>query len=429
MSEKNFRMKETFSPTAPLANFQKFGFAVSALMLCGCAANSLPNANTAASTAATTASTATSNVATIASTTTKRNTASLGVAWGVNLAGAEFGSAIPGLKDKDYTWPTEAEFAYYAKKNMRLIRVPFLWERMQHSPFSALDATYLNDLKTVMSNAQKHGVQVIPDCHNYCRYKELGVEKTLGRDLDKRALGDLWKKMAPQLKTYKSLWGYDLMNEPRNLGPNGDSEGEEGKNIWRDTAQDAINQIRSVDSSTRIIVSGYQFSPADNWTHYSDGLKTLVDPGKNLIYQAHQYFDADKSGSYNAQSGGYDFQKQTGGDAEVGKKRVQDYIQWLRVNKKKGILGEFSIPASAEWQPVLKNFLAEIKNDDDVLVGCTYWAGGPWWDRNAVNRADIEPDYAWDNKDIDTWKDRPQMLTYLQVTGGGATSKASKTTP
>ncbi len=331
--------------------------------------------------------------------------------WGVNLAGAEFGGAIPGFNNKDYTWPNELELAYYAKKNLRLVRVPFLWERMQRTPFGAIDADYLSGLQSFLANAQKYNVKVLVDCHNYCRYKDNGVEKMLGRDLDKRALGNLWKKLAPQLKTYRSLWGYDLMNEPHDLGSS-----QEGKDIWKNTAQDAINQIRSVDSSTRIVVSGYQWSGADNWTQNSDNLKDLIDPGRNLIYQAHQYFDADHSGTYSAQNGGYDFQKQTGGDYDRGKKFLQDYIAWLRRNNKQGIVGEFSTGSDAQWQELLKRFLLEIKTNSDVIIGCTYWAGGAWWGTGSGNeRSDIEPDHAGDDNNIDNWKDRPQMTTFQGV--------------
>ena len=59
---------------------------------------------------------------------------------GVNLAGAEFGSNVPGTFGTDYTYPTHAEIDYYASKGMSVIRLPFLWERVQHTKNGALDA-------------------------------------------------------------------------------------------------------------------------------------------------------------------------------------------------------------------------------------------------------------------------------------------------
>ena len=46
------------------------------------------------------------------------------VTYGVNLAGAEFGSRLPGTYGTDYTYPTHAEVDYFASKGMGIIRLP-----------------------------------------------------------------------------------------------------------------------------------------------------------------------------------------------------------------------------------------------------------------------------------------------------------------
>ena len=68
---------------------------------------------------------------------------------GVNLAGAEFGSNVPGVFGTDYTYPTHTEIDYYAAKGMSVVRLPFLWERIQHSKNAALDAVELGRLDDV----------------------------------------------------------------------------------------------------------------------------------------------------------------------------------------------------------------------------------------------------------------------------------------
>jgi hypothetical protein len=60
--------------------------------------------------------------------------------FGVNLAGAEFGS-VPGTYGVDYTYPTSSELDYYAAKGVTLIRLPFLWERMQPALYAAAATT------------------------------------------------------------------------------------------------------------------------------------------------------------------------------------------------------------------------------------------------------------------------------------------------
>ncbi|HRY05374.1 MAG TPA: hypothetical protein P5256_19730, partial [Beijerinckiaceae bacterium] len=61
---------------------------------------------------------------------------------GVNLAGAEFG-APPGKADKDFHFPSEAEFAWAKKKGFAVVRLPFLWERLQPVLEKDFDAAHL----------------------------------------------------------------------------------------------------------------------------------------------------------------------------------------------------------------------------------------------------------------------------------------------
>ena len=87
---------------------------------------------------------------------------------GVNLAGAEFApSKIPGTYNTDYTYPTHAEIDYYASKGMEVIRLPFLWERLQRSEFGALDPSELSRLDDVVNYATSKGLKVDLDPHNY----------------------------------------------------------------------------------------------------------------------------------------------------------------------------------------------------------------------------------------------------------------------
>src|SRR5438045_9098049 len=79
---------------------------------------------------------------------------------GVNLSGAEFGSNVPGSFGTDYTYPTHAEIDYYAGKGLSVIRLPFLWERLQHSEFGAFDAAELGRLGDVVIYATVTGLTI-----------------------------------------------------------------------------------------------------------------------------------------------------------------------------------------------------------------------------------------------------------------------------
>jgi hypothetical protein len=94
---------------------------------------------------------------------------------GVNLSGAEFGSAggnsaLPGTYNNQYIYPNSGEVNYYLSKGMNIIRLPFRWERLQHTNNVALDATELSRMNTFVSTATSKGMFVILDPHNFERY-------------------------------------------------------------------------------------------------------------------------------------------------------------------------------------------------------------------------------------------------------------------
>lgn len=275
---------------------------------------------------------------------------------GINLAGAEF-PPRPGVYGKDYLYPNREEFAYYKSKGMRVFRIPISWERMQHTPGSQLDAAEVVRLDEVVSGARANGVKLILDVHGYDRRegKLIGADAAL-----ERAFGDLWRRLAEHYATEHSIYGYGLMNEPH------DTQG-----TWPHTAQVAIDAIRTVDRYHFILLAGDHWSGANTWAQANPNLRQVKDPEKKLIYEAHIYFDADGSGVY----------KQSYDDnhvyPDIGVDRVRPFVEWLRVNHARGLIGEFGVPDNdPRWNEVLDRFLAYLH--ENKLSG-TYWAGGPRW--------------------------------------------------
>src|SRR5690348_14096177 len=87
---------------------------------------------------------------------------------GVNLAGADFGGGrLPGRLGTDYTYPTPQEIDYYAGKGMSVIRLPFLWERVQPGANGPLSESELAQMDGVVNYAASRGMQVILDPHNF----------------------------------------------------------------------------------------------------------------------------------------------------------------------------------------------------------------------------------------------------------------------
>ncbi|WP_067145360.1 cellulase family glycosylhydrolase [Pseudotamlana agarivorans] len=293
--------------------------------------------------------------------------------FGINLAGADFGSNMPGTYNVDYTYPTESELDYYKTKGLKLVRLPFKWERIQHTLNGNLNTDELSRIQTFLQAAAASDMQVILDLHNYCRYKLNGSEQIIGSsNLSIAHVKDLWTKLAAALKDSTNLYGYGIMNEPHDLL---------NSTPWFDIAQEIINGIRSTDTKTTIIVGGDSWSSAERWMTYSDNLKNLSDPSNKLIYEAHVYFDKDASGTY---PNNYDAD---GAYPNIGIDRVTPFVNWLQANNLKGFIGEYGIPANdSRWLTVLDNFLSYLNQN---CINGTYWAGGPWWGNYILS---VEPE-------------------------------------
>lgn len=307
--------------------------------------------------------------------------------FGVNASGAEFAhDKVPGIYNKNYTYPTVAQLDYFKAKGLTLFRMPFLWERIQHELGGELDKAELLRMSAFVDAARERNLWVIIDMHNYGRRYVNGTREIIGSPaLPVHHVADVWKKLAEAFKSKENIWAYDVMNEPHDMLPG---------TTWFNIAQAIIKDIREVDTKTTIMVSGDSWSSAVRWLQFSADLKDLKDPSKNLVFQAHIYFDEDASGGYKKS---YDEEKTT---PMTGVERAKPFIKWLKENKLKGFVGEYGVPDDdPRWLTTLDNLLGYLK--ENSINGC-YWSSGPWWGKYKLA---IEPR---DNID------RPQMQVLIK---------------
>jgi aryl-phospho-beta-D-glucosidase BglC (GH1 family) len=272
---------------------------------------------------------------------------------GVNLSGAEFGS-VPGRYGYEYIYPSQSDLSYYANIGVQIVRLPVRWERLQPTVGGALDTAEVGRLETFLDNAANTGVKVIIDLHNFGADfgNKLGTSGASDADL-----ADFWQKLSAAVGNKSAVAGYDLMNEPNNLG---------NATEWPAAAQAAINAIRSVDTSHAIYIEGDNWASALNWSANNANLN-LSDPANKLIYEAHLYFDKYSTGTYQ---GTYDSE---GATANMAAAELQDFSNWLTAHNAKGFIGEFAVPDNdPRWLPVLDNMLKAMQADG--LDG-TYWGG------------------------------------------------------
>src|SRR5688572_27313547 len=95
---------------------------------------------------------------------------------GVNLAGAEFtDNRLPGTHGQHYIYPSTGTVNYFISKGMNIIRLPFRWERLQHTTNAAFNATELGRIQTLVNHTAARGGYVLLDLHNYARYYNTNI--------------------------------------------------------------------------------------------------------------------------------------------------------------------------------------------------------------------------------------------------------------
>jgi endoglucanase len=296
---------------------------------------------------------------------------------GVNLAVAEFGATVlPGTYNVNYTYPNQTEVDYFRSKGLNIFRLTFRWERLQQSTNANINSTELSRLHTFVSTTTSKGIFVILDPHNFQRYYpdtsnfQSSSQGLVGSAVPDSAFVDFWSRLAGIYKTNDHVI-FNLMNEPNSMP----SE----QLVTSENA--AIAGIRAAGATNLILVPGNGWTGAWTWqnnyygTPNAQAMLNIVDSGNNFAFDVHQYLDSDGSGSHtNIVS------------ATIGLERLTGFTTWLKVNNRKGFLGEFAVPnaiigsgPSQNGDEALTNMLSHIQNNSDVWLGWTWWAAGPWW--------------------------------------------------
>lgn len=298
---------------------------------------------------------------------------------GVNLAGAEFGTAIPGKESQDYEWPTPAEVDYFVSKGMNTFRIGFKWERMQPVANGELDATYVSRLDSIVAYATGKKANVILNPHNFARY----YGQTVGSGaVPSSVFADFWRRLAERYKDNPRVI-FNLVNEPHDLPTE----------QWVHAANAAIAAIRATGATNMVHVPGNGWTEAMNWaktwygTSNASALLEIVDPADNTVFEAHQYLDPMSGGKSDACV-----------SATIGRERLAPFIAWLRANGKKGFLGEFAGGDNPTCNAAIADMMVAMMEASDVLVGWLWWAAGPAWREGY--RFSIEPEDG---------RDKPQM--------------------
>jgi endoglucanase len=288
---------------------------------------------------------------------------------GVNLSGAEFGGALPGVEGTDYTFNSEQTFQYFAANGLTLLRIPIQWERMQPQLNGPLDPNYLAGLKRDVAWAKQYGMSVIIEIQNFGRYsvdqggwyQEYVIDNFYNGavQVSRAHLANFWVRMSNEFKFEPAVYAYDLMNEPHDMG----------SADWLSISQAVLLAIRDNGDNKLIMVPGDSWSGAASWVWVHGARGWIWDPANNFSYEAHFYFDADASGEY-----GQPFDDSVWDRATNA---VYSFVDWCNQNNARCYVGEYGVPADdSRWMDVLDFVLSVL---DNAGFDGTYWSAGEWW--------------------------------------------------
>jgi endoglucanase len=286
---------------------------------------------------------------------------------GVNVSGADFGPQnLPGVLGRDYIFNGEETYRYFADHGLKLFRIGVKWERLQPVPGRPLDSAYLQGLRSSLDSAGKAGGVAVVNLQNFARYRFNGFEYIVDASpaVTRQHLADLWVQVSKELREHPALSGFGLMNEPHDL----DSD-------WKELSQFVLSALRDSGDRTLIMVAGDNWSHADQWPSVHGPDSWIDDPANNFAYEAHLYFDSDRSGQYVST---YDDElRKNPRLAMAGVERLRPFTDWLSRNGVRGYVGEYGIPGSdPRWLAVLENLLQAL---DAATLDGTYWSAGEWW--------------------------------------------------
>jgi endoglucanase len=253
---------------------------------------------------------------------------------------------------------------------MNIFRVNFVWERIQPTALGEFASVYAGKLDGLVSYATSKGATVLLNPQNFARY----YGNTIGSSqVPNSVFADFWRRLATKYASNARVI-FGLVNEPHDLPTE----------QWVSAANAAIAAIRGTGAGNTISVPGNGWTGAWSWqqnwygTANAVAMLNIVDPGNNMVFEAHQYLDSSAGGASSQCM-----------STTIGSERLAPFIAWLRANGKKGLLAEFAGANNATCNAAVDGMLKTIENASDVMMGWIWWSAGPAWSNGYI--FSIEP--------------------------------------
>ena len=275
--------------------------------------------------------------------------------FGINESGLEFGSGVrPGKLNKDYVQPNPA---YYLGLGVKIVRIPYLLNRMQTAPGTPLDPAYLGNVLAIAKAVVAAGAVAVVDPHNFGDVGTDGVNRDIATDpIGTANYEDAITRMAQALANQPGM-ALELMNEPN----------EQPDAAYVALWDKVIPLIRNAGFTGTIVVPHGAWDSALSVQATSQ--LSVTDPLNKWVLDVHSYLDPNNSGTYT----------QPIASAAVGVDRLAGVIAWSKATGVQVLLGETGAPSDAASVAALANELAAVSANPQVFWGVTLWGAGPWW--------------------------------------------------
>lgn len=207
---------------------------------------------------------------------------------GVHMSGMDLNRKqnFPGTINVDYAGVNEDDIKNLWKHNITLMRLAFSADRFQQSYFGPVDPTYSGQLDAIIALAQKYGIRVVLDNHQFGAMfnNQIGDGPSTNS-----AFADLCSKVATHYLGNPTVIGFEPQNEPSNMP---------SSTAWHDGVKSCIIAYRAIDPNTAIYVDGDGYASEYQWIpNGNDQLRDLNSLG-HIVYVGHAYGDFNNCGAY-----------------------------------------------------------------------------------------------------------------------------------
>ena len=271
----------------------------------------------------------------------------------------------------------------------------------------------LAELDAILPAARQNNLKILIDMHVG---PGTSLDKLLSNKLSwdpkmQQLLADIWREIAAKYKDEPVIWGYDLLNEPREENyvytPNGGLD-------WNRLAEKVAKSVREVDPAKPIIVEAAQWAnPA--------GFENLLPVNvPNVIYSVHLYapHEYTHQGVHNNPSS-VPYPGMIAGkmwDKAALEKELAPVIAFQQKYHVPIYVGEFGV---ARWAPGAERWL------DDVIS--IFEANGWDWTYHAFREYDgWDAEISADKANPQRVKDTPRRAVLLKYMKNNGNSEALK---